>query len=102
MLGIDGLPKQQVDELKGSHWRLCALVIHAYNLKNGLICTGFDEDDPQMDENALKEGGLMNITEQFCQDSRHLMSFRYKRTKDPNETEEFWFKVVPLNFDFDM
>ena len=46
MLGIDGLPKQQLDELKASHWRLCALVIHAYNLKNGLICTGFDEDDP--------------------------------------------------------
>ena len=46
MLGIDNLEGKE--ELFKSHWRLCGLLMHAYNLKNGLVCTGFDEDD--MDE----------------------------------------------------
>ena len=70
MLGIDGLPQENIDELKNCHWRLCGLVLHAFNVKSGLVCTGFDEDDPELDEGTLAAGGLLNLTEQFCLDSR--------------------------------
>ena len=70
MLGLDGLPQQKSDELKNTHWRLCGLVVHAFNLKNGLVCTGFDEDDPELDAATVSEGGLMNITQEFCEGSR--------------------------------
>lgn len=32
MLGLDGLPQQKSDELKNTHWRMCGLVVHAFNL----------------------------------------------------------------------
>lgn len=49
MLGVDNLNEESQTEIKNSHWRISCLILHAYNLKNGLICTGFDEDDPQID-----------------------------------------------------
>ena len=106
MLGIDGLPQQNIDELKNTHWRLCGLVIHAFNVKSGLVCTGFDEDDPELDSATVGEGGILNLSPQFCADSRQIMTFRYQRktAASEKETEEspeqFWLKIVPLNFDF--
>lgn len=104
MLGIDALQQQNIDELRNTHWRLCGLILHAYHIKSGLVCTGFDEDDPELDEAALAAGGLVNLTEQFCVDSRQIMSFRYQRKKEgkqqADQDEQFWLKIVPLNFDF--
>lgn len=50
MLGIEALSEQLRTELNESNWRLCGLLIHAYNLRKGMVCTGFDEDDPDLDE----------------------------------------------------
>jgi len=50
---------------------LSALIIHSFNLKSGLKCTGFDEDDPETTENIL------NIPSNFVQNSTELMTFRY-------------------------
>jgi hypothetical protein len=46
MLGIDNLSDDSKNEINNSNWRLSCLILHAYNIKNGLFCTGFDEDDP--------------------------------------------------------
>jgi hypothetical protein len=60
MLGIDNLNEESQTEIKNSHWRLCCLILHSFNLKNGLICTGFDEDDPQVDLNDNLQG-ILNL-----------------------------------------
>jgi hypothetical protein len=41
MLGVS-----DIDALQ--EWQLVGLIIHSYNLKNGLKCTGFDEGDPEL------------------------------------------------------
>ena len=56
MLGIDALSEEARAKLLQSHWRLCALLIHTYNIKHGLKCTGFDEDDPEFNLEESKEG----------------------------------------------
>ena len=105
MLGIDGLPQENLDELRNTHWRMCGVVLHAFNVKSGLVCTGFDEDDAELDKATVDEGGVMNLTAQFCGDSRQIMTFRYQRKNEAGKSgddssEIFWLKIVPLNFDF--
>ena len=55
MLGLDSdqISQQDKDLVFNSNWMLSALIIHAFNLKSGLKCTGFDEDDPETTENIL-------------------------------------------------
>ena len=72
-----------------SHWRLCALLLHAYNLRHGLVCTGFDEDD------AVEE--TQNLPKNFVQESRNIVTFRYRSNK--NKDEDFIMKVVPQNIE---
>jgi hypothetical protein len=65
------------------------LVIHSFNLKNGLICSGFDEDDPVNDEGHVL---LPENFESVCSD---IFSFRYKST----DGEQFILKIIPDNLD---
>lgn len=64
-------------------------MLHSYNLKAGMICTGFDEDDekPQNSEN------LLNLPDNFETTSSEIMTFRYqgKVSKD----EEILLKIIP-------
>jgi len=41
---------------------MCGVVLHAFNVKSGLVCTGFDEDDAELDKATVDEGGVMNLT----------------------------------------
>ena len=67
---------------------LSALIIHSFNLKSGLKCTGFDEDDPETTENIL------NIPSNFVQNSTELMTFRY--TFEGKEGDII-LKIIPQN-----
>jgi hypothetical protein len=69
---------------------LSALIIHSFNLKSGLKCTGFDEDDPETTENIL------NIPSNFVQNSTELMTFRY--TFEGKEGDII-LKIIPQNLD---
>ena len=89
MLGIDALNEEARAELLQSHWRLCALLIHTYNIRHGLKCTGFDEDDP---EHNLEEG-IQNLPANFVEETREIMTFRYRSGQ--NLDEDFVMKIVP-------
>ena len=36
-----------------------ALIVHSYNLANGMTCTGFDEDDAELPEEQVE--GILNL-----------------------------------------
>ena len=73
---------------------MCALIVHCYNLRNGFVCTGFDEDDPQPDDGQMNSdyGGIVNLSETFEENSREIMTFRYK-AKDIEG--DIILKIVP-------
>lgn len=96
MLGIDALSEEARAELLQSHWRLCALLIHTYNIKHGLKCTGFDEDDPEFNLEESKEG-IQNLPANFVEETREIVTFRYRSGQ--NAEEDFVMKIVPQNFE---
>lgn len=49
---------------------ISGLIIHAYNIKNGLKVTGYDEDDPVFES--------INLPASFAANSLEIMTFRYK------------------------
>ena len=61
------------------------MIIHSYNLKQGLKCTGFDEDDPKP-----AEPNILNLPPDFLAQSSELMSFRYSVDGD-----EAMVKLIP-------
>ena len=71
---------------------MSGLVIHAYNLKNGLICTGFDEDDPELGADQ-KDTGILNLPSNFNTISSEIMTFRYKH-KTCKAEEDLILKVI--------
>ena len=77
------------DDKKFKVWQICGLVIHAYNLRNGIICTGFDEDEekPQNGENVL------NLPENILEKISEIMTFRYQGVE--NKDEEILLKIIP-------
>ena len=36
-----------------ANWQIASLILHAWNLRNGLKCTGFDEDAPECTDSIL-------------------------------------------------
>ena len=54
-----------------SSWQLSALIFHAYNLKNGLKCTGFDQDDVASSE------AVVLLPDTFVANSSDMITFRY-------------------------
>lgn len=71
---------------------MAGLVIHAYNLKNGLICTGFDEDDPELSADQ-KDTGILNLPANFNTISSEIMTFRYKH-KTCKAEEDLILKII--------
>jgi hypothetical protein len=61
MLGLDSDIINENDKkiLLNSNWMLYGLIIHAFNLKNGMKCNGFDEEDP------ITETNLLNLPADF-------------------------------------
>lgn len=56
------------------------------------MCTGFDEDDAEVDL-AQEPKGVLNLPESFVEDTRQIVTFRYKNPKQPEHT--FILKMVP-------
>lgn len=54
-----------------SSWQLSALIFHTYNLKNGLKCTGFDQDD------AASSDAIVLLPDTFVANSSDMVTFRY-------------------------
>jgi len=54
-----------------SSWQLSALLFHTYNLKNGLKCTGFDQDDPASSD------AIVLLPDTFVANSSDMITFRY-------------------------
>ena len=88
MLGLDSeqISQQDRDLVNNTNWMISALIVHAYNLKSGLMCTGFDEDDPETSENIL------NLPSNFVQNSTELMTFRYSKE---GVEGEIILKIIP-------
>jgi len=54
-----------------SSWQLSALLFHTYNLKNGLKCTGFDQDDPASSD------AIVLLPDTFVANSSDMITIRY-------------------------
>ena len=65
---------------------ISALIVHSYNLKNGLKVTGYDEDDPVTEDLLLPQN--------FVENSLEMMTFRYK---SDHVEGDIIMKFIPQN-----